>query len=484
MKIACVQLQPDLPTFWDIVPAPRYGTMVIASALKQAGFEVIGLVENISRDIEKQAEAADIVTFTILTPCAEKSYRMADELRKKGKIVIFGGSHPYYFPVDSLKHCDYVGFGDCEIELVELVKRLGSGGKIDNLPGIGWMENGKLVYKPRGLNPSRYKGVVNIELIKDYPRFIRKRKRSGWAPLLLQATRGCPFDCSFCVTKDLFGPRYFTRGINEVIADLKDKLKYTTDIYFVDNNFAGNLAFTRKLVQAMIDEGISMNATAYVRHEFSAQTDLLLMMRKVGFTRLLVGIESFIDGTLEDFAKDQSFAAVQESIKTFQRHGFRTSGTFIMGAGTETPDTAKRYLQVARDLNLDYAFFFIYGVYPQMCNQFISAEHVFLNDYKYGTGHFIFFFPPKIRPSYLQHELIRTHLKFYSPGRILNRLIRGKWKDVAELVLHRRLFKRLVPHVKAYTRSVRKLEEGLYKGNNLDVDALHAASIPKLPCYT
>ena len=483
MKIACVQFQPRLPTFWDIIPAPRYGILTITSALRQAGFDVIGLVENISTNIRTEAEKADIVGFSLLSANSEKTYEFADKLRSQGKIVIFGGSHVYYFLEDALSHCDYAVLGDAEETLIDLVKGLSSSQPVDNIPGIAWIENNQIRQNPCERNLKRFKGIIDLNLIKDYPAFISRRKWFGWSPIVFQATRGCPFNCKFCVAKDLFGNQYYTRDVEEIIEDLKDKLKYSKDIYFVDNNLAGNINYTRRLIESFIKEKISMNATAYVRHEFSRQTDLLLMMRQVGFTRLLVGIESFLDGTLNEFDKHQDFKAVQESIKIFQRYGFRTSGTFIMGAGEETPTTATKYLDVAQKLNLDYAFFFIYGIYPHMCNESFPKERTFLNDFDYGTGHFIFFFPKHIRPSHLQHELISAHLGFYSPNRILNRIVRGKWKDVAELILHRRLFMRLRPYVEEYEKSLMGLEEGVYKGDTLDIESLQKKEIPRHFCF-
>ena len=484
MKIACVQLQPGLPTFWDIVPAPRYGTLAIASALRQAGFDVLGLVENISTNIEEECAKADIVAFTILSACAEKTYRLADNLRERNKIVLFGGCHANYFLEDSLRHCDYVVLGDGEGTLIDLVNGLCTSKAVDKIPGIAWLEDGGVRQNPREQSPVRFKGRVDLTLIKDYPAFIRRRRWLGWSPVLFQATRGCPFDCKFCITREMFGKEYYMREVEEAVDDLKDKLRYSKDIYFVDNNFGGNIKYTRRLVEAFLREKIAMNATAYVRHEFSRQSDLLRMMRKAGFSRLLVGIESFVDGTLNELEKHQNFKSVQESIKIFRRYGFRTSGTFIMGVGEwETRATAGKYLDVARRLKLDYAFFFIYCVYPQMCDEYLPKERVFLNDLNYGTGHFIFFFPKNIPPSQLQHELIRSHIAFYSRSRILSRFLSGRWKEVVELILHRRLFLRLRPHIEEYENYLRELEEGLYKDESLDIEALRKKEIVKLPCY-
>jgi radical SAM superfamily enzyme YgiQ (UPF0313 family) len=216
-------LQPALPTFWDIIPAPRYGTLVVTSALAQAGFDVTGLVEGISRDIPKALEKADVVAVTVLTGSARKSYELSDRLRRQGKTVVFGGTHTQYFLDDCLPHCDYVGLGDSEATLVELVRALEASAPVEGIPGLVWKESGQVRQNPRDSSPQRFRGIVNLDLIKDYPAFIRRRKRLGWAPITVQATRGCPFDCSFCVAKAMFGAAYYTRPEEEVVAELKDK---------------------------------------------------------------------------------------------------------------------------------------------------------------------------------------------------------------------------------------------------------------------
>jgi radical SAM superfamily enzyme YgiQ (UPF0313 family) len=485
VKVALVQLQSEFPDFWDIVPAPRYGVITVASALAQAGFDVAAHVEKLVRysELKRAAREADIVGFSLLTPSAERAYLLADSMRRMGKKVVFGGSHVYYFLEDAIQHCDYAVLCEQESVAVRLFQALAANQPVDSIPGIAWTENGRIRRNPADPTAERFHGVTNIELVKGYPELIRRRKWTGWAPVIFQATRGCPFNCSFCVTPELFNKQFYVRPVEEAVADLKDKLRYTKDIYLVDNNFGGNLKFVRRFCEALAADGIEMNATAYVRYEFAHHPDLLDLMRRVGFTRLLVGIESFVDGTLHDMNKRQSFAEACDAVRVFRKHGFRTSGTFIMGVGNESPETAARYADVAIALGLDYAFFFLLGVYPYMCADFVPKRRIFLTEFRRGTGHFIFFFPENIRPSRLQDEMVRAHLRFYSVGRILNRLVRGRFKDVSELTYHRLLFLRLRRRVNRYQRYVRHIEAGLYDGDKLNMEALSRKRIPKLACY-
>jgi radical SAM superfamily enzyme YgiQ (UPF0313 family) len=485
MKIAIVQLQPEFPDFWGIVPAPRYGVITVTNALAQVGFNVTAYVEKLVRygEIKRSAREADIIGFSVLSPNAERTYALADNMRRIGKKVIFGGSHVYYFLEDAMQHCDYAVLCDAESVAARLFHAVAANQPVDSIPAVAWHENGTVRKTAPDPQAQRYQGITNLELIKGYPESIRRRKWTGWAPVVFQATRGCPFHCSFCVTPELFNRQFYVRPVEEVVTDLKDKLRYTKDVYFVDNNFGGNLKFVHQFCEELAREGIRMNATAYVRYEFAHHPDLLDLMRRVGFNRLLVGIESFVDGTLHDLDKRQSFAAVRDAIRVFQKHGFQTTGTFIMGVGNETPETAVRYADVAIKLDLDYAFFFVLAVYPHMCPEFMPKERTFLTEFRRGTGHFIFFFPQSIRPSHLQDEMVRAHLKFYSVGRIASRLLRGRFKDAAQLVYHRLLFLRLRQHVNRYLRYVRNLEADIYDGDQLNLEALRHKKVPKLASY-
>ena len=479
MRVAIAQLQPEVPNFWDILPLPRYGTPVVATALRDAGFDVTCLIEGISRDLMKQIEEADVVGFTVLTAAADRTYDLADRLRAKGKTVIFGGTHANYFLDDSLDHCDFVVLGDAEGPAIELVGALSMGAPFGSIGGIAWREEGRTRVNPIVPPQWRFDGVTDLELVKDYPAFLR---RHPFAPVAFQATRGCPRRCRFCVTDKMFG-EYHTRDVDTVVADLKDKLRYTRNIYFVDNNFAGNLAYTRRLLEAMLAAKVSMNAQVYVCQDFSRHTELLRLMRQVGFTRILIGVESSRDEAMRRLGKQQSFDRVREAVATFKKHGFRVYASFIMGTPGETAADAAAQLDVAERLGIDYAYFFLFSVYPEQCDDFAERDRVFLDDYRYATGHFVMFLGDRVRPSVLQRILVDTHLRFYSRRKMIRKVLTLAWRDAVEISRHRYLFKRLARTARAYASDLERLERGLYAGDELQRSALAAAPLKRLQSY-
>jgi len=480
MKLAIAHLQPEVPNFWEIIPAPRYGTPVVATAVKDAGFNVTCLVEGISRNLLTEMDKADVIGFTILSATADRTYALADRLRSRGKIVIFGGTHANYFLEDSLRHCDFVVLGDAEGPLIELLRSLDAGCSYRDIRGIAWREDGHARINPVSREQFRFQGVTDITLVKDYPAFLR---RHPFAPILFQATRGCPRGCRFCVTEKMFGD-YFCRDVDAVVADLADKLRYTKNIYFVDNNFGADLAYTRRLLLAMVDARIRMRATVYVCQDFSRQTELLALMRKVGFSKILIGIESPREDAMRTLGKNQSLESVREAVAVFKSYGFDVSASFIIGAADETAEQARACLDVAESLGIDYAYFFVFSVYPEQCDRLVARDRVFLGSFRYATGHFVMFCGDHVRPSVLQRILVQLHLAFYSRRKIARMIFKLKWRRAIEIAVHRRLFKRLAVAAGDYTVRLEELEKNLYRRDELMPSALLAQPLKPLRVYT
>ena len=75
---------------------------------------------------------------------------------------------------------------------------------------------------------------------------------------VIQATRGCPFTCSFCYGIRQLGVGYRMRSIDSLIQEIKDRMAYSESdkFLFVDNHFVANPRYTRDLLTRMKEEGI------------------------------------------------------------------------------------------------------------------------------------------------------------------------------------------------------------------------------------
>ena len=115
---------------------------------------------------------------------------------------------------------------------------------------------------------------------------------------------GCPFDCTFCTVTMMFGRKYRMRSPESVIAELEAKKPRA--VFFYDDNFAADKRRLKKLLQMMIDRGITPKWQAQVRTDVARDEELLTLMRRSGCHRVALGFESVDQATLDSYAKSQT----------------------------------------------------------------------------------------------------------------------------------------------------------------------------------
>ena len=123
------------------------------------------------------------------------------ERSKTRSIFIAGGPHPSARPEETLEFFDYVVIGEGEETLPELVGVLQKDGDVSSIKGIAFKKEGSIVFTGKR---------ENIELDK-YPAFDPELIHSS-----IEISRGCPFNCAYCSTPQLFGHRMRHRSIDEI----------------------------------------------------------------------------------------------------------------------------------------------------------------------------------------------------------------------------------------------------------------------------
>jgi len=130
--------------------------------------------------------------------------------------------------------------------------------------------------------------------------------------LCFEATRGCPFQCEFCVLTGL-GTRHHTRPIQAVLRDiergralLKGRVPkpHLNVVGFCDNNIGGNLTYLRELCKAL--EPLRLQWYAAATFNVISRPALVEMLARAGCRTLFVGLESFNPAAIADMKKHQN----------------------------------------------------------------------------------------------------------------------------------------------------------------------------------
>ena len=139
---------------------------------------------------------ADLIALSFFSGFAPEAYRLAAEFRRRGKIVVAGGPHATFSPEEVLRHCDSVVLGEAESAWPRL---------LDDA------EAGRL--RPR------YEGEPSPMCGLPTPRYDLLPRRF-FVTRVVQATRGCPFTCSFCTVPTL-NPGFRMRPVEDVLRDVR-----------------------------------------------------------------------------------------------------------------------------------------------------------------------------------------------------------------------------------------------------------------------
>jgi anaerobic magnesium-protoporphyrin IX monomethyl ester cyclase len=463
-KITLIQLDSATPTLVNHILMPRFGLPLIATILRDEGYDVHLHIEYISGKIPwGRILESDAVCFSSFSSAARRTYELADRIRAKANItLIIGGTHATHFAASAET-------------IVRLLDALFSKTKTpEEIPGISYRIDHRVYHNPGPAQVQELSKFSDYSLIKGFDVPLYKVYLHGYTRVTpVQFSRGCHFRCKFCVVKTMFGPGYRVRDVEAMIKELKDKRKFGPYFMFVDNHFAGNRKATKQLLKRIIEEKINGRYFCMVRIDIVKDDELLDLMQRAGVRELFFGFESINDDTLKAFDKRQTRADVIKAVEKAYDYGMRIYGSFVIGGEDDDPEDVREIVDFAIEndfLNLGMFPILNYpGVEPDC--ELIPESRILVPSWDYMSGNFVTYFPKQMKPSTLQREMLEGYRRFYSIFRVFKYLLRLRPRQAARLLAlllftHRPLRK----HMERYTTYLEKVEEGLYdqKGNLIE----------------
>ena len=156
------------------------------------------------------------------------------------------------------------------------------------------------------------------------------------------ASRGCPFDCSFCGAAVSANPDVTIRmrsphGIIREMGNLKRDYGVQR-IRFVDDLFLANRRIMQATLSAFLSEdiGLRWDATGRINVLANAPNEMLHLMRASGCQEVALGIETGSDRLLSHIDKKITVAQIERVVFRLCEVGIDVKGYFILGLPTET----------------------------------------------------------------------------------------------------------------------------------------------------
>ena len=333
---------------------------------------------------------ADIVAISFFSGFAPEAYRLARQYREKGKTVVGGGPHVTFAEEESLKFFDTIVIGEAESVWAELLKD----------------------FESRKLKSKYYGEPTNLSEIPT-PRY-DLLPNDFFIKRVIQATRGCPFSCSFCTVPTL-NPGFRTRPVDKIIDDiLWNDFKHWWQrkiVWFWDDNLTINRKFAHSLLEAMITHKKWWLTQASM--DVSKDQKLLALMKKSGCIGIFFGIESFGQESLAEAHKQQNKAGrYKESINALHDHGICVMAGFISGFDGDTPTSIKEMAKKLYQVGVDVPFLSILTPFRGTVayKRYVKEKRMISSrGWEFYNGYNVTFQPKNMSPE----ELILAHRELW-----------------------------------------------------------------------
>lgn len=191
-------------------------------------------------------------------------------------------------------------------------------------------------------------------------------KRQPYASI--HTTFGCPFRCHFCMINSIFeSNNYRMRDPTEVVNEMAMLYsRYGVRTFkIVDEMFVLNERHYTSIAKQLIATGLGkdINIWAYARVD-TVKPHTLEMLRQAGFRWLALGIESGSKHVRDGAQKALKNDDIRAVVKVIQQHGINVIGNYIFGLPDDDYDSMQATLNLALDLNTEYANFYAAQAYP------------------------------------------------------------------------------------------------------------------------
>jgi radical SAM superfamily enzyme YgiQ (UPF0313 family) len=327
--------------------------VLVQSAVKRT-------IERLVSDFRPDIVGLSVMTFQRAT--ARRIIGFIRSLVPDVRIVV-GGYDPSLAP-DAWTHpslgIDFIVCGEGDITFRELVRALEAGRPLSQVEGL-WFREGQTFRR----NPHR--GVAKLDAGDIRPPNRSARVLGGYTVLgrpvdVVETSRGCTFDCSFCSIIEMRGRNFHRFPIDRVIADIADaRARGARAIFFVDDNITLDVPRFEALCQAIIDAGL--DRLDYIVQAMTSSIaahgdELAPLMRRAGFRYVFLGIENILEEDLA-FLKASAKNSRRQSgrrtntavaaVDVLHRHGMLVVGGLIVGNPDDTRESIAANLAFARN---------------------------------------------------------------------------------------------------------------------------------------
>ena len=282
--------------------------------------------------------------------------------------IVLGGPHVSFSAQDILTNepsVDSISRGESEHTLLDLARclRTNQAAGLESIPGLSFRRGKEVIYNKDRLAP------LDLDVLPEPARDIMERRlQLGLYPSARVLTsRGCIFNCSFCLTPKLRSAQHTPLVRFRSPQRVVDEIEKLTNkfgvrlILFADDSLVLPYPAGRRHAKAIAEEIIRRKIRIRFRcfanvDSFSNHWDLFDRLCDAGMEGMFVGFESASAANLKEFRKRQNVSAAYSLIAQCSRRHVVPLPGFIMFTPHSTFQDLRVNAKFLKTTGLGYYF--------------------------------------------------------------------------------------------------------------------------------
>ncbi len=282
----------------------------------------------------------------------------------KDILVAVGGPHPSLAGTEVLKESaiDVGVQGEGETTVLEILDFVEGGRTLSSIQGIVHREGGGVAANP----PRELIGDLDAipfpirsarECLIDYDKYPLEAFKYVFG------VRGCPYACTFCGSRYIWGRNVRFRSPRNIVAEMREIRKLGINyIHFDDDTFGVKKPFIRELCKEIKNGCAGLNWSCEI-HVRLIDDETVAMMKSAGCRSILLGVESGNNEMLQRIRKNITIEDAFLAARIIKKQGICLRAFFIVGFPHETQESLDDTILAMRRLPADDVMYSLFTPY-------------------------------------------------------------------------------------------------------------------------
>jgi len=380
--------------FYEQVVIP-FGLISIGSYVDNPDYEIKGIEMNyppdkimvryLKVDDELLAQVLEFSPDVVaMSTYASNMYNVmfyADVIKRhiSNSFIVVGGNHVSYIAKECLSKCkgiDAVVRFEGEIPFKMICETLYKKDyDLSGIPGITYRSNNKIVENTQaGLMSD-----LNTLPILNRTYFAEQQSVEKVFHADIIASRGCPYNCTFCNCNHFWSKKYRSRSVALVIEDIKNLMHMYPNLESIrirDDSLTLVKKHCIDVCAAIVQQNIKLRFQAHSRLD-GLDEDVIRALSKSGFEILFIGVESANKKVLERMQKGIKIEKLENIIYLLRKYGMAFRLSFMSATPGESFFMTMETVRLIKKLKLKRREYYMgYGIdiYPGTKNSEFFLE--------------------------------------------------------------------------------------------------------------